>query len=127
MNTEIQSGERHSSNSTSKGLHHWWMQRITSLALIPLTFWFVLSVIRIVDADYRTVIAELSSPLNVVLIILLIVVAFYHAALGMQVVFEDYVSSIKARTVCIAVSHLLLLILAMVGIVAVVRIAFGAQ
>lgn len=127
MSLQVQVSETHKSNTAEKGAHHWWLQRITSLALIPLTFWFVFSVISITGADHKTVVAEISLPLNAILIILLIVVAFYHAALGMQVVFEDYVSTIKIRNVCIAVTRLLLLLLAIVAIVAVVSIVFGAQ
>ena len=112
---------------STKGLGHWWMQRATAIALIPLTFWLVYAVICIHGANYATVITELSEPLNAVLIVLLIVVAFYHAALGMQVVFEDYVSTIKTRMACIVFSNLILLLLALAGIVAVVSVAFGGK
>ena len=110
-----------------KGLHHWWLQRVTAVALIPLTIWLTYAVICIAGADYGTVISELSEPSNAILLILLIVVSFYHAALGVQVVFEDYVSTIKTRTTCIVCSNLILLLLALAGVFAVVSIAFGGK
>jgi succinate dehydrogenase / fumarate reductase membrane anchor subunit len=109
------------------GLHHWWMQRLTAIALIPLTLWLTFSVSSISGAEYKEVIAELGSPLNAILIITLIIVAFYHAALGMQVVFEDYVSTIKTRTICIISTNLILLLLAVAGVGAVATIVFGGQ
>lgn len=111
--------------SATKGLHHWWIHRVTAVALIPLTFWFTYAVIDIAGADYKAVIEELSAPFNAVLIISLIVVSFYHAALGMQVVFEDYVSTIKTRNICIISSNLILFLLALAGVFAVLSIAFG--
>ena len=113
--------------SKTKGLHHWWLQRVTAVALIPLTIWLTYAVICIAGADYDTVHSKLSEPSTAILTILLIVVSFYHAALGMQVVFEDYVSTIKIRNVCIVCSNLILLLLALAGVLAVVSIAFGGK
>jgi len=124
MNSKISQGN---DTHSTKGLSHWWRQRVTAVALIPLTLWFVYAVVSINGADYSTVITELSEPVNAVLIVLLIVVAFYHAALGMQVVFEDYISTIKIRMACIIGSNLILLLLALAGIVAVVSVAFGGK
>jgi len=113
--------------SAKEGLHHWWMQRVTAVALIPLTLWLVYAIACIADADYKTVIDELSSPLNSSLLISLIIAAFYHAALGMQVVFEDYISTKSTRIVCIVVTNLLLFFLAITAVLSVVRIALGGH
>lgn len=110
-----------------KGMHHWWMQRLTAVALIPLTLWFTFSVTCISGAEYKEIIAALSSPLNAILITAIIIVSFYHAALGMQVVFEDYVSTISTRTICILSTNLLLFLLAVAGVGAVAVIVFGGQ
>ena len=113
--------------SAKEGLHHWWMQRVTAIALIPLTLWLIYAVASIADAGYKTVIEELSSPLNSSLIISLIIAAFYHAALGMQIVFEDYISSKPKRIVCIVTTNLLLFFLAVTGIFSIVRIVLGGH
>jgi len=113
--------------SAKEGLHHWWMQRITAIALIPLALWLIYAIACIADAGYITVIEEISSPLNSSLIISLIIAAFYHAALGMQVVFEDYISSKSTRVVCIVSTNLLLFFLAITGVFSVVRIVLGGH
>ena len=73
------------------GTDHWWEQRLTSLALMPLTLWFVFNVARLAGAEQGAIKAWLSSPLSASLTILLVVVTFHHTASGMEVVFEDYI------------------------------------
>lgn len=76
--------------SAKSGTDHWWMQRLTALALIPLVIWFVVSMIIVVGADHAAAVEFISSPINSVLLILLIIATFYHGQLGLQVVIEDY-------------------------------------
>lgn len=73
------------------GTAHWWVQRTTSLALIPLSVWFVASVVAMAGAEYEDVRAWLSSPIAAGLMLLLIFNVFYHMILGLQVIIEDYV------------------------------------
>lgn len=77
--------------SAKEGVHHWWAQRLTALALIPLSVWFTASIISLAGAPYEAVAGFLGSPINGTLMIALILATFYHAALGLQVVIEDYV------------------------------------
>ncbi len=77
--------------SAKEGVSHWWAQRLTALALIPLAIWFVASIISVAGADYPVVASWLGSPINGSLMIILVFATFYHAALGLQVVIEDYV------------------------------------
>tara|TARA_R110002110_G_scaffold85816_4_gene223889 strand:+ start:231902 stop:232279 length:378 start_codon:yes stop_codon:yes gene_type:complete len=77
--------------SAKSGTDHWWMQRLTALALIPLVIWFVVSMIIVTGADHAATVEFISSPINSVLLILLIVATFYHGQLGLQVVIEDYI------------------------------------
>ena len=77
--------------SAHHGLSHWWAQRLTALALIPLTLWFVAHLCVTVANDYRAALADLHSPVNAILMILLIGAGLYHGQLGLQVVIEDYV------------------------------------
>ena len=76
--------------SAKEGVHHWWMQRLTAIALIPLVVWFAVSLIMLSGADLTTVRAWIGSPLAMVLLILTIGVGLHHGQLGMQVVWEDY-------------------------------------
>ena len=79
--------------SAKEGVSHWWMQRLTALALIPLGIWFVASVVALAGADHAAITQWLSAPFTLGALALTILAAFYHAALGLQVVIEDYVHS----------------------------------
>ncbi|HWD58386.1 MAG TPA: succinate dehydrogenase, hydrophobic membrane anchor protein, partial [Stellaceae bacterium] len=67
--------------SAKEGVEHWWRQRLTAIALVPLTVWFVVSVIGLVGADRAAIVAWMHSPMPAMLMILLIAATFYHAAL----------------------------------------------
>jgi succinate dehydrogenase / fumarate reductase membrane anchor subunit len=111
--------------SARSGTHHWWMQRLTAIALVPLTLWFVASLIMVVTADHLTAIRWLHSPLVAILCSVLIVALFYHAQLGLQVVIEDYVHSEWRKLTIIVFMKLLSLLLASAALFAVLSIAFA--
>lgn len=111
--------------SAKSGTHHWWMQRLTAVALVPLSLWFVASLVVVVTADYGTAILWLRSPLVAILCCALIVAIFYHGQLGMQVVLEDYVHAEALKLVSIVVVKLVSLLLAAAALFAVLSIAFG--
>ncbi len=74
-----------------QGLSHWWLQRLTAIALIPLTLWFVVVLVRNVGLEYHEVRAWLAAPMNTLLLTLFVASLFHHAQLGVQVVIEDYI------------------------------------
>lgn len=84
--------------SARSGTEHWWMQKIAAVALIPLTIWFVASIVQMTSADYFTVKAWLSSPFSAIPMLLYIVIGIYHLRLGLQEIVEDYVPSKGAKT-----------------------------
>lgn len=110
--------------SAKGGTHHWWMQRVTALALAPLTVWFVASLIRLAGADHAAVADWLASPLTTVLMLLLIVATFHHLQLGLQVVIEDYVHGEAAKIGCIIGVKFASFALAVAAGVAVLKVAF---
>ena len=110
--------------SARSGTHHWWMQRLTAIALVPLSLWFVASLLSVVTADHTAVLAWLHGPVVAILCSAFIVAIFYHAQLGMQVVLEDYVHSEWLKLSCIVLTKLLSLLLAGASLFAVLRIAF---
>ena len=79
--------------SAKAGTHHWWMQKVTAVALIPLTIWFVSSVVYMTQADYEVVINWMNSPVVAILMLLFVVTGVYHLKLGLQVIVEDYIHS----------------------------------
>jgi succinate dehydrogenase / fumarate reductase membrane anchor subunit len=101
------------------------MQRITSVALVPLTLWFVASLVVVVTADYETVVLWFRSPLVAILCCALIVTIFYHGQLGVQVVLEDYVHAESLKLASIVVLQLVSMLLAATCLFAVLSIAFG--
>jgi succinate dehydrogenase / fumarate reductase membrane anchor subunit len=112
--------------SAKDGTAHWWAQRLTALALIPLTIWFVASVAALAGADHGAFIQWLGSPLVATLMIVLIVATFHHGQLGLQVVIEDYVHNEPVKIALIVGIKGLSVVLAVAAIVAVLRIAVGA-
>jgi len=108
------------------GSHHWWMQRVTSVALLFLTLWFVAALLRLGEFDYALVTGWIGKPVNAVLLSLLIGTSTYHSQLGVQVVVEDYVVAKLLKTVVMMLLTFVHVELAALGIFAVLRIAFGA-
>jgi succinate dehydrogenase / fumarate reductase, membrane anchor subunit len=112
--------------SAKEGVSHWWAQRVTALALVPLTLWFAVALISVVHADHAGAVAWIGSPLNSALLILLLICVFYHAILGLQVVIEDYVHGEGAKLATLLVTKFILTLLGAIAIVSVLRVAFLA-
>ena len=100
------------------------MQRLTAVALVPLTIWFVVSMICLASADHAAVSAWLAQPLTAVLMLLLIGATFHHLQLGMQVVVEDYIHGEAAKMVCLVGLKLGSVALGVAAAFAVLKIAF---
>jgi succinate dehydrogenase / fumarate reductase, membrane anchor subunit len=111
--------------SAKEGVGHWWRERVTAVALVPLTLWFVASIMAHGGSDYSVLIAWLKTPFATLTMVLLLIALFYHTALGLQVVIEDYVHSAVKIPVLVAM-RLGCLACAIAGILAVLHIAFGS-
>jgi succinate dehydrogenase / fumarate reductase membrane anchor subunit len=113
------------SGSAHDGVHHWWLQRLTSVALVPLTVWFVVSLLALPSFDHATVTAWMAQSWTALLLILLVLVATWHSQLGVRVVVEDYVRDAGARTVTLALLTFVHALLALAGVFAVLKVALG--
>ncbi len=111
--------------SAKAGVHHWWVQRLTAIALIPLVVWFAISLVMMSGAEYEVVRAWIGSPVVMVLLILTIAVGLHHAQLGMQVVIEDYVHSDGFKLALIVAVRFLAVLFGLAAIVAILSIGFG--
>jgi succinate dehydrogenase / fumarate reductase membrane anchor subunit len=107
------------------GTHHWWVQRVTSVALVPLVLWFVISLLGVAQADYETFQHWLGNPYRAGLMVALLVAVFYHASLGMQVIYEDYVRPEGAKVVAVLITQFVLFLLGAISIVAVLKVALA--
>jgi succinate dehydrogenase / fumarate reductase membrane anchor subunit len=112
--------------SAKEGAEPWWRQRVTAIALLPLALWFVIMVIELAGADRQALVAWMHNPMAAVLMILLIVATFYHAALGLQVVIEDYLHSEGLKLAMLIAMRLLCVVFTVRGILAVLKLALGA-
>jgi succinate dehydrogenase / fumarate reductase, membrane anchor subunit len=111
--------------SAKEGVGHWWAQRISAVALIPLSLWFCAALVSLAGADRAAIAAWLHGPVAATLMILAIGAAFYHGALGLQVVLEDYAPSEATKIAGVIGTKLLALLLAVAGIVSVLKLALG--
>ncbi len=110
--------------SAKDGLGHWWVQRLTAIALIPLVVWFAISLVMLSGADYGMVRAWIGSPLVMMLLILTIAIGLHHGQLGLQVVLEDYTNGAWRVTLVVLVKFIAV-IFGLGAIVAILRIGLG--
>jgi succinate dehydrogenase / fumarate reductase, membrane anchor subunit len=111
--------------SAREGVEHWWAQRISAIALVPLTLWFVMAIIGLVGADLDAVQNWVGRPLPAILLVLMLIATFYHMSLGLQVVIEDYVHTELAKLGLVIAVRLLCFAFAVAGIFAVLSMALG--
>jgi succinate dehydrogenase / fumarate reductase membrane anchor subunit len=111
--------------SAKHGTHHFWYQRLTAVALVPLAFWFVCSLLTLTSLDYNTVTTWMSSPLNAMLILIFILALFFHAQLGVQVVIEDYIDTEWQKISCIILVKFLILMAGLTSVLAVLKVFLG--
>jgi len=106
------------------GTHHWWLQRVTAVALVVLAVLFVVPFARALGGSHEEVLATYRNPFNAVVAILFLGVGFFHLKLGVQVVIEDYVHSKAWRTGLLLGSAMFCWAFALTGVFAVLKIAF---
>ena len=112
--------------SAKEGVAHWWSQRLTAIALVPLSLWFVGSLAGLAGADHAAIKLWAGSPVVASLLVLLIVATFYHAYLGLQVVIEDYVHVEGAKLALLLLVRAVSLLLAAIAIMSVLTLALGS-
>lgn len=116
----------HGLGAAGEGAHHWWMQRISSVALVPLTILFVFPFGRALGGGHEAMVATYSSFGNALVAVLFFLVGFWHLAQGVQVVVEDYVTNKPARVALLMLNSFFCVALAVAGTLAVATTLFGA-
>jgi succinate dehydrogenase / fumarate reductase, membrane anchor subunit len=111
--------------SARGGVHHWWAQRLTSLALVPLAIWFAVSLLSLHSLDHVTVVAWMAHSWTALLLMLFVLVASWHSHLGVRVVVEDYIHDSGTRTLVLVILTFAHVLVAVAGVFAVLKVAFG--
>ena len=111
--------------SAKDGTAHWWAQRVTAVALIPLSLWFIYSAVTLVGIDRAGFKVWLNGPGTILLMSLFVIALFYHMQLGLQVVIEDYVHNERNKIVSLVLNKLAAVFFAVSSIIALIKVAFG--
>lgn len=125
MNLRTPLGRVLGQGSAKEGVHHWWVQRLTALALIPLGIWFVVAVLTLPLRDHTAVAGWIGQGWNALLLILFVLVSARHSQLGVQVVIEDYVHGHGSKAFALITSTFIHVLLAAAAMFAILKIAFG--
>ena len=110
--------------SAKQGTEHWWAQKLTAVALVPLTLWFVIALLGVNITDFAAPRVWISQPVNAIPLILLVIAGLYHSILGLQVIVEDYVHG-ALKVVTLLALQLLHWALAVAAIYSVIVISVG--
>jgi succinate dehydrogenase / fumarate reductase membrane anchor subunit len=113
--------------SAKSGFQHWWGQRLSAAALVPLGLWFAASLVGMPSLDYWAVSAWVGEPLHAILLILLLLALLFHSNLGVQVVVEDYVHHSAAKLLALVAIRFAHVAMAIAGLYAVVTLSVGGQ
>ncbi len=119
-------GRARGMGAAKSGLHHWWIERVTAVALVPLTFWFVYAVLHLLGTSQAHVHRFMANPINTTLMLAMVAMTFHHMQLGLQVVMEDYIDSQKWQAVAILSNKAVALFLGLLCAVSILRMAFAA-
>jgi succinate dehydrogenase / fumarate reductase, membrane anchor subunit len=117
-----QLGQVRGLGSAKSGAAHWWAQRLTAMALVPLTLWFIYAALRLVGAPHQELQAWIAGPVPVVLLIALVLATFYHLSLGLQVVIEDYVHAEPARLIMLLLTKGVIILLVLTCLVSILKL-----
>lgn len=111
--------------AAKEGVHHWWHQRLTSVALVPLSIWFVTSLLALPGYDHATLTHWLSHISTALLLALFVLVSAWHSQLGVRVVIEDYVHGAGSKMLLLVLSSFAHVLLAAAAVLAVLKVTFG--
>jgi succinate dehydrogenase / fumarate reductase membrane anchor subunit len=112
--------------SAKDGVGHWWAQRVSAIALVPLSLWFASSILCLVGADYQSAREWLSAPPRLAVMGLFSIAMTYHAYLGLRVVIEDYLHGAALRCAALIGAQVACWVLGASAIAAMLFVAFGA-
>lgn len=125
MNYQTDTAKVKGLGTAKHGFGHWWMQRMTAVLLIPTGLYVLINFLRLDVLTAQSVVTWMQNPIHSLLLLLFVLTASYHGALGLQVVVEDYVSSHKWQLVLQYLIKLSMVLLTMVNTYSVSSVLFG--
>lgn len=125
MNLRSPRSEAIGLGSAKHGFSHWWWQRVTAIALVPLCLWFVYSILCLMNGGYDVATAWLSSPINATLMLVFVLAMLFHAQTGLQVVIEDYVHTKWMNLTLLLIVKFSAAVLAVLATISVLKVALG--
>ncbi|HQT59993.1 MAG TPA: succinate dehydrogenase, hydrophobic membrane anchor protein [Acidiphilium sp.] len=117
-------GRARGMGAAKAGVHHWWVQRLTALALLPLALYAVLSVLLLKGATQAEMLRYMAEPWNGVLFLALVIALFYHLQLGLQVVIEDYIRSEGKRLTVMLAMRATAGFFGLLAVISVLKLSF---
>jgi succinate dehydrogenase / fumarate reductase membrane anchor subunit len=120
-----QLGQVRGLGAARSGTEHWWAERLTSIALVPLTLWFVLAAFHLSGLPRAAVAHWAGNPINAALLVALVLVTFRHLLLGLQVVIEDYIHIERTRLLSLLALRGVVWLVALIGVLAALKLAFS--
>jgi succinate dehydrogenase / fumarate reductase, membrane anchor subunit len=118
-----QLGRARGLGAPGSGTAHWWAARVTSIALVPLTLWFVLAVFHLEGVSRDQVAHWAAHSVNATVLLALVVATFHHMQLGLQEVIDDYVHAEPAHIALILLNKAAAVLLGVAAAVAVLKLA----
>jgi succinate dehydrogenase / fumarate reductase membrane anchor subunit len=118
-------GKARGFGSAKEGVGHWWAQRVSAVAIIPLALWFVVAAICLAGKSRGEMIEFFAAPGNAALMVSFLISAFYHAQLGLQVVIEDYVHGEGGKIALLIMTKLGFAFLGIFAVISTLKLAFG--
>jgi succinate dehydrogenase / fumarate reductase membrane anchor subunit len=119
-----QLGRARGLGAARSGTAHWWAERVTSVALVPLTLWFVWSAIHLAGLPRAAMAAWASRPLTATLLVALVLTTFHHMQLGLQAVMDDYIHDERTRMLSLLAMKGVTALLALAALISVLKLAF---
>jgi succinate dehydrogenase / fumarate reductase membrane anchor subunit len=111
--------------AAKSGTGHWWAQRLTAIALVPLTLWFVYAALHLAGLPRAAVVHWAGNPVNAALLAALVIATFHHAQLGLQVVVEDYIHHEAARMTALLLIKGAAVLLGLIALISILKLATG--